>query len=406
MNALASTSTKATRAPALVEDLIPRKIRIAFLIRSLEVGGAETQMVALARGLDRTKFSPTVFCFYPVGPLMTTLRDAGIEVISLDKKGRWDTFSFFRRLVAEMRGVQPEVIHSFMGPPNLLAIALKRWLPNVRVVWGIRSSDVDLSRYDYTWKLTFALERWLSKRADIIAANSFAGRDHMRGHGFVDRQVIVVPNGINVSRFKFDNAARLRVRSEWKIRPHEVLIGLVGRLDPMKDHASFLHAAKILSADFPNVRFACIGGDGLEDRERLLRMGQSLGIAERVIWTGQRDDIPEVLSALEIHSSASISEGFPNAVAEAMAVGTPCVATDVGDSARIVGNTGVIVPPRNPEALAQGWNDLLRLPGERRRELSDRARQRIVENFSLDAMIERMSQIYTGQLAVEPKTTN
>ena len=101
--------------------------------------------------------------------LAGVLRDAGIAVISLEKKGRWDTFSFFRRLVAEMRAVQPEVIHSFMGPPNLLAIALKRWLPNVRVVWGIRSSDMDLSRYDYTWKLTFALERWLSKRADIIA---------------------------------------------------------------------------------------------------------------------------------------------------------------------------------------------------------------------------------------------
>lgn len=363
-------------------------------------------MAALAKGLDRTRFTPTVFCFYPVGPLMTTLRDAGIEVISLDKKGRWNTLSFFRRLVAEMRAVQPQVIHSFMGPPNILAIALKQWLPKVRVVWGIRSSNMDLSRFDYTWKLTFALERWLSKRADIIAANSFAGRDHMRDHGFYDHQVIVVPNGINVSRFKFDSTARLRVRSEWKIGPDEELIGLVGRLDPMKDHVSFLRAAATLSAEFPDVRFACIGGDGLEDRKMLLKMGQSLGIGERIIWAGQRDDIPEVLSALEIHSSASISEGFPNAVAEAMAVGTPCVVTDVGDSARIVGDTGVIVPPRNPEALAQGWRDMLRLPTEERRELSNRARQRIVENFSLDAMIERMSQIYIGQLVVEPKTTN
>jgi glycosyltransferase involved in cell wall biosynthesis len=373
------------------------KVSVAIITRSLEVGGAEVQLTSLATGLSRDAFNVTVLCFYAAGPLLAPLKEAGIQVIALEKKGRWDLVHFFVRLVRALRQIKPDVIHGFLGPPNVLATISRLFLPKTSIVWSVRASNMDLGKYDYSWRLSFKAECWLSRFADLIVANSVAGRNYALENGFPEGQLTVVPNGIDTERFKFNPSARRAIRNEWGVSENECLIGLVGRLDPMKDHETFLKAASLLVGSGTAVRFVCIGGDGLSDQYKLSALANELGLAGRLIWAGHQGDLAAVLNTLDIHCSASISEGFSNAIAETMAAGIPNVVTDVGDSALIVGNLGKVVPPGNPAALAHACGELMDLGEPAREALGIRCTARIAEKFSRPAMIERMAALYQEQ---------
>ena len=198
---------------------------------------------------------------------------------------------------------------------------------------------------------------------------------------------LFIPNGIDTEWFRSDPEARQRIRTEWGLTESEKLIGLVGRLDPMKDHPTFLRAAAMLSQERGDVRFVCVGDGPTDYRRELSALGKELGLTQRLIWAGVREDIPAVYNALDIvTSSSSYGEGFPNVVGEAMACEVPCVATDVGDSAWIVGETGVVVSPKDPEALAAGWKTSLARHGS---EMALEARLRVEENFSVERLIEQ-----------------
>jgi glycosyltransferase involved in cell wall biosynthesis len=181
--------------------------------------------------------------------------------------------------------------------------------------------------------------------------------------------------------------ARERVRAEFGLQPDEIAIGLPARIDPVKGHATFLKAAEVLLKTGTKARFLCIGGGSKNLADELKALAERLGIASHVIWTGNRDDMPAMLSALDIATLCSDAEGFPNAIGEAMACGIPCVATDVGDTAHLISDTGFTVLPRAPQALADAWRKLLDA-GERRR-LGTAARERMVANFSTDRLAER-----------------
>jgi glycosyltransferase involved in cell wall biosynthesis len=171
--------------------------------------------------------------------------------------------------------------------------------------------------------------------------------------------MVIIPNGIDTDHF-FPNAeAGNQVRAEWGVVAQERLIGLVGRMDPMKDHITFLRAASLLARKRSDVRFVCVGDESKEMRRQILSLAVSLGIHPKVVWAGPRADMPGVYNALDLLCSSSVSESFPNAIGEALACGVPCVATAVGDCAEIIGPLGVVVPPRDPQALASGMLTLL-----------------------------------------------
>lgn len=360
--------------------------RIVFLIRSLDYGGTERHLLTLARSLDKKCFTVTVLYFYPGGALADELRATGVRLISLDKRGRWDLLRFSWRLVRQLRAIRPEALHSFLVEPNLLSVLLKPLLPRTRIIWGVRASRVYFENYDRFSHLTFKLQCFFSRFADLIIFNSDAGRAFHLSEGFPADHSLVIYNGIDTERFKPERAAGQRLRAEFGVATNDVLIGHVGRLDPMKDHPTLIRAAALVCQERRDVRFLCVGvGDDEDYTGRLRALASELGIPEKIIWAGASSDMAAVYSALDIAvSSSSYGEGFPNVIGEAMACGVPCVVTDTGDSAFIVGETGITVAPHDPEGLAAG---LILCLEKNTPEMGARARARILENFSVERMV-------------------
>lgn len=358
-------------------------MRIVLLIRDLGYAGAQRQMVTLAKGLHQRGDEVTVCSFYG-GPLEEELRQAGITVTCFGKKHRWDMAGFLARVVSGVRAARPEVLYSFLNESNLLAVMLMPLLRQTRIVWGLRDSETDAALYGWLGRLVFQLGKVLSRCPDLLIANSHSGAAYYATQGYPAEKLRVVPNGIDVDRFQPDAAARERVRRELGIGHDEILFGAVGRLSPMKDYATFLHAAALLKE--PKARFLCIGTGGKEYTEEMHQLAQKLGL--NVLWSPPRSDMPAVFNALDaLVSSSAFGEGFSNVAGEAMACGTPCIVTEVGDSARLAGDTGFCVPPRNPEALSRAMQAFI--CGDQRAE----PRQRILEHFTVPRMIQATANL-------------
>jgi len=368
-------------------------LRITFLVHSLRIGGAEVQLSALARGIDRLEFVPTVVSFHDDGELIEELRDAGIPVVTLGLRGHRDLPGLLLRAGRALRDSRPDVVYSFSDFANAVAAVLKPWTRGSRLVWGMRASDMHLEDRDRTWCTIFALERLLAGAANLIICNSWAGRAHLVRSRFPEGAMTVVGNGIDTERFCPDPAARQRWRAKLGFSDGDLVIGLIARLDPMKDHETFLNAAAQLAGDLKEARFVCVGGGADQYARELRDLGQALELADRLIWTGAREEVSELLNAFDVATlSSAYGEGFPNAIGEAMATALPCVATDVGDIARIIGEAGTVVPPASPSALAAAWRDMARLSPEARGEIGAAARARIIMHFPREIMIEETSE--------------
>ena len=364
-------------------------MKILFLIRQLSTGGAERQVVLLARGLAERGHAVTVMVFYGGGALEPDLFSTSIRLIDLGKRGRWDNAVFLVRLVRALRQVNPDVIYSFLTVANLLTGLLGLLLPRVKRVWGLRASNMDLSRYDWLSQFTGRLESRLAQSADLIIANSETGRDAAIASGFPPERLRVVRNGVETKRFQPNPEDRARIRAEWRIGPEHFLVGLVGRLDPMKGHPDFIQAAARLRATHPDVRWVCVGEGPANYRQTLAAMAMSAGLADTLLWVGNRLDMPAVYNALDLAVSASIyGEGVSNMLGEAMASGVPCVTTKVGDSAWVVGDTGIVVPPGQPAALAEGITAQLERLTSEGESLRRVARRRIEAHLSVDALLD------------------
>jgi len=359
-------------------------VKIILLCRSLDIGGTERQLVILAKGLQQRGHEVSVMVFYANGALEKELHESGVTIVDLHKSGRWDVLPFFVRTVRAVWKLKPRVIYGFLGTPNILTAFLKPIFPRARVVWGVRASNVDLDRYDWLSRLSYRIECGLSRFADLVICNSHAGLEYAAAHGFPRARMTVIPNGIDTERFKPDEAARERIRAEWGVAGNEILIGLVARLDPVKDHPTFFRAAAMLAQERPDVRFVCVGDGSELYKNKLYYQASELGLDGRLIWAGTRYDIPAVYNALDIAVSASYSEGFSNAIVEAMVCGVPCVVTDVGDSALIVGSTGEIVSPADSDALYEGFTLMLR---RLEPKVRDAARVSIVTHYSNETLV-------------------
>jgi glycosyltransferase involved in cell wall biosynthesis len=372
-------------------------ITIVHLITGLETGGAERVLADLVASTDRDRFRSVVVSIRNPGKMASAVVRAGVELRTLGiGRGMPDPRGVLR-LDRMLREVRPEILQTWLYHADSLGLLARQLGRIPHLVWNIRCSDASLSPADIALRRLLA---WCSRMPDAVVVNSRAGRRFHERIGYRPRRWEHIPNGFDTNEFRPDPEARGRVRAEFGIGDETIVIGLPARYHPMKDHDTFLDAAAILAAIRPQVRFALLGA-GIEPANRALtKTVAGRGIADRVLLLGERDDMAEMYAAFDIATlSSAFGEGFPNVLGEAMATGLPCVATDTGDAAELLGRTGIVVPPRDPQALAAAWRKLVDLGAEGRRLLGDRARERIAREYCIGAAVARYEALYSDIVA-------
>ena len=335
--------------------------------------------------------------FYDHGIMDDELRDAGVRLISIGKRGRWDLPGFLFRLARVLRKEKPDFFHGYLPIPNILSCLYKPLIPNARIVWGVRASMLDFRHYDWLTWIAYRIETFMSGQADLIIANSHAGRDFAISKGFPKERITVIPNGIDTEKFRPDPGAGQKFRLEMGVSDKTKVVGMVGRLDPMKGHKVFLRAAARLLESRDDLRFVCVGNGPESIKKDLAALMANLGLASNLTWVEARNDMKAVYNAFDVFCSPSLfGEGFPNVVGEAMACGVPCVVTDVGDSGGVVGALGIVVTPDDPAGLADGLKKMLERVEDDKENISRRVRQRIADCFDVSRLIEETSRVLSG----------
>ena len=369
-------------------------MKVCHVISGLTVGGAETMLCSLVDSLSSLKIDQSVAVLGGEGPLSDRVCRSGAEITHLGMAPGRFSAAALRRLRAWIRERRPDVVHGWMYHANLMT-SLAGIGTRIPVLWAIHQTLYDIGHEKRTTRIVIRASKALSGMPRQIVYCSAISLEQHRAFGFRSRSPLLIPNGFDVARFRPDAEARARVRAELAIGEEEFAIGLAARWHPMKDHANFLQAAATFARDRPRSVFV-LAGEGLTwENASLAAKVRSLGLSDRIRLCGRRDDMPAFHSALDVlSSSSSHGEAFPMMLGEGMACGVPCVATDVGDVAGIVGDTGIIVPPRNSTALSEGWARLADMEASERRALGLRARQRIIENFAQEAVSHRFVQLY------------
>jgi glycosyltransferase involved in cell wall biosynthesis len=380
---------------------MPLPAKIMHVITTTMVGGAEVQLIRLIAASDPGRFEHTVVGLGLEGPLALPLRQAGAEVISLGLKPAAAALpKGVGQLVRLMGKIRPDLVQGWMYHANLLGLIAARLTGSRPVIWGVFCSDMDMSQYSAGARLLFKACVLTSKQPRAIVSNTHQGVDFHVGLGYPRATQLVIPNGFDTLAFQPDPQARAEVRAELGLGQEHLLVGKVARFDAMKDHQGLLKAFTEVVADYPQARLVTLGLDMVPDNPAL-KAALEPPLAGKVFLPGRRHDVPRWLQAMDLHVSASaFGEGLSNAVGEAMASGVPNLVTDVGDSARLVGDTGLVVPPGQPQALAGAIEHILAMSPQQRTELGLAARARIEEHYSLAAMAKAYHELYDRVLGI------
>ena len=370
-------------------------IRVMHVIGGLGGGGAEWMLYRLLRATDRERFAPSVVSLTPGGIVGERISDAGVPLRTIGLSRTKPRAGGFGRLRDAIHQTRPHVVQTWMYHSDLLGGLAAKLSGGVPVVWGVHHTAHDPATTSRRTLLIVRActltSRWLPRR--IICCSEATRRTHER-LGYPGARMIVIPNGFDTEEFSPSHADRGGFRESLGLPDETVLIGMLARYHPQKDHRTLIDAAALLPRDRPDVHFV-LCGDGADAGNRDLRaLLEARAVAERFHLLGRRDDVPRILASLDLVTSSSSGEAFPLVIGEAMASGTPVACTDVGDSRLIVGDAGAVVPPRNPAALAESWIGLLNLDGAERTRLVHEARARIVERFEIHGIAQRYAEIY------------
>jgi glycosyltransferase involved in cell wall biosynthesis len=374
-------------------------MRIVLLVRSMGRGGAERQLMLLATRLAR-RHDVSILTFYDDLSLFERRPDnSSMKVLSLGKRSRWDVVRTANSFVRVINELKPDTIYAFMNTASILSLLGRFTSVKPRIVWGIRSSNMDLMRYGFLPRVLRRVECTLSRFADLAISNSEAGKLQAIEDGY-KAKIEVVPNGIDTNAFVFNENAGRALRKQWHIPEAAPVIGMVARHDPMKGYETFLDAAAAYLSHNPDAYFLLVGDGDKTYTEQLKRRAMSLNLGDRAVWIGSTADVAASYSAMNVFTSSSIyGEGFSNSIGEAMSCGLTCVVTDVGDSKRIVGPTGIVVPANSAHDLAQGWaSALAHLNGDSNR-LRAAPRERIAAFFSDENMVALTEAALAGAIS-------
>jgi glycosyltransferase involved in cell wall biosynthesis len=374
--------------------------KILFVIGSLGLGGAEKQMALLIKHLERLNFDCHLFALEPTGPLKNHLISAGVKIHNggyfSEKSKASKIYLLIRaqiRLFRVIRKIRPEVIHAYLPLTNFMGSLAGR-ISNVPFIISSKRALGNHQERNWVWRF---LDMAAFRFSHCVTVNSNAvGEDTLKRDKGKASRIKLIYNGLDFSNFSNDSSLRIKIRKELEIIPDINLIITVANLIPYKGHVELIKAAALVARRYSNTVFLLVGKDhGI--RKNLEKLAQQLGLVDRIIFLGQRYDIPQLLAASDISVLPSHEEGFSNVVLESMAAGLPVVATRVGGNSEAIvdGMTGWLVPPQNPEQLAYKIIDLLN-DSQKARRWGEQGEKRIKENFLVEKMVEGHLKLYNS----------
>lgn len=375
-------------------------MKIVHIIVGLGIGGAELALKRLIEALiDSPNYHHRVISLTTVGDVGAQMQALGVEVHAIGMRSARDIPFMLWELTRLLRAMKPDVVQTWMYHADLLG-GLAACLAGIRnIVWGIRTTHVDVKRSratSFVRHVCARLSHYLPHT--IVCVAQTALKSHV-AIGYDASRMVVIPNGFDLSRLVATTEQRQSLRAHCSFDINVVVVGFLGRFHPDKGQCNFVQAAGLLAKENENVHFLMVGRDLDTNNVQLNRWISDTGFTERFVVLGERSDVPMCLAAMDVFCLSSQTEAFPNVVAEAMAMGLPCVVTDVGDAAMLVADTGIVVPKENPEALAIGMGQLLAMSYEERQLLGQKAKTRIQTEFSMPRCTERFESVYQNVIA-------
>lgn len=370
--------------------------KVVHVITGLNDGGAEAVLYRLCNADPLN--SHIVVSMMDDGKYGPLLREIGVEVQCLSMQPGRVSLSGIVRLYKLLKTQKPDVVQTWMYHADLIGGVVSRLAGIKNIFWGVHNSILESGKSKKTTiivaKVCAKLSYFIPKRIIYCAQKSVDVHD---AFGYDHDKMVVVNNGYDLSKFYMKGSYSNLLQRELGLSEKTPLIGLVGRYDPYKDHANLLNALRLLKKE--KVDFNCVlVGKGVDNsNDTLVNLVNELELNHHVFLLGQRSDVPVVMNSIDLNVLSSTAEAFPNVLCEAMACSTPCVTTEVGDASLIVGDTGWVVEPKNPQALSEAIMNALDEKNNNPKAWQARkqdCRNRIVENFSIDKMVEKYHQTW------------
>lgn len=367
--------------------------KIIHIITGLGNGGAEMMLFKLLENTKNNKSKIEVISMMDEGIMGEKIEKLGIKVHTLNMNRGIPNLSGIKK--AKKICENANIIQSWMYHADLFSFIVSLFVKPQKLIWGIRRSNLEKDKNKKSTLLIAKINSFLSNRVvnKIVSCSKIATEVHS-DYGYCKEKIVTIPNGFSLEKYKYFKEAKEKIIDELKINKNNKILTLVGRWNILKDHNNCLEALKILKEKRDDFTMIFCGTGVDPTNKELVRMIKEKKLENNVIILGRRKDIPNIMSATDIYISSSSGEGFPNVVGEAMACECPCIVTDVGDSAYIVGDTGIVIPRQNSELLAKGIDKLLNLKEIERKELGKLARQRIMDNFEISKVVSLYEKLY------------
>ena len=365
--------------------------KILHIITSTDVGGAEGMLFKYLSNSNRNLLSHHVVSLTGIGKTGLKIKNIGIPIYTISTsvyslKGLKELYCIFKT-------IDPEILQSWLYRSDFFSLFLKIFKPKVILCWNIRAYKV--CNYMKTKKcFLIRLLALFSKIPKVIIINSTVSLEYHKKIGYHPRRWKYIPNGFDVPNYDKSQKDLSKFKRKLKIHKDTMIIGMVARFSIEKDHLTFLKACSLIKKMIPDVHYILVARKVEKSNKELSSIIKKLHLEKNVHLLGEREDIHKITSYFDIACSSSIDEAFPNVIGEAMSSSVPCVVTDVGNSAKLVGDTGLIVEPKNPKQISDACIKLLNKSKNDRQKLGLKARQRIINHFSIHKISSQYDQVY------------
>ncbi len=376
------------------------KLKICHVITSLSViGGAQRVLVRMLLADPDSVDQKMVLVLRHAGVWGDQLRSAGVIVHELGMDSAVHAPGALYRLMKIMKAFNPDIVQTWMYHADFLG-GLAAWIVGCKnIVWGIHRTSLSASDSKITillMKSCALMSHWLPKKIIHVAK---AGKKAHIEAGYNAERIVVIPNGFDFSGLTATAEQRKTFRDNCKFKDDEMVIGCLARFHNAKGHDNFVNAAAIVAKSYPKTKFMIAGTDCDANNTKLNGWINQHNLQDSFVLLGERHDVPNCLSAMDIFCMPSRTEAFPIALGEAMAMGLPCVATNVGDTEVLAGDTAVLVPAQDPEALARGLLEVIGLTEKQRNQMGQRAKDRVIAEFSIDKACQHYNAVYREIIA-------